>query len=54
MEEFVIGFDSSNPEGLTPIDIVADLTGLTYAEVRSCCKIVKVDAPEPDDILIAL
>lgn len=39
-EEFVEDF-TSNGE-LTPIDIVAEITGLTYAEIRSCSKIVRV------------
>lgn len=43
MEEFVIGFCSDDPEGLTPIDIVMDCTGLTYEEVKSCCEIATVN-----------
>ena len=39
-EEFVENF-TSNGE-LTPIDIVAEITGLTYDEIRSCSKIVCV------------
>ena len=39
-EEFVEGFTSDGE--LTPIDIVAEITGLTYAEIRSCSKIVRV------------
>ena len=42
MEEFVVGFFSDDPEGLTPIDIVIDVTGLTYEEVKSCCEVIKV------------
>lgn len=46
MEEFVIGF--MGDDSLTPIDIVSDITGLTYDELRSlkecvcietCCEI---------------
>lgn len=49
-DEFVVGFMSDEPEGLTPIDIVMDVTGLTYAEVKSCCKVIKIETeiPEPD------
>jgi len=39
-EEFVEGFTSDGD--LTPIDIVAEITGLTYDEIRSCSKIVHV------------
>ncbi len=42
MEEFVRGFMIDNPDGLTPIDIVMDVTGLTISEVRSCCEIVLI------------
>lgn len=49
MDEFVEGFMSDDPEGLTPIDIVCDVTGLTLSEVRSSCKIVKIGIPEPPD-----
>ena len=38
--EFVEGFTSDGE--LTPIDIVAEITGLTYDEIRSCSKIVRV------------
>ena len=39
-EEFVEDFTSDGE--LTPIDIVAEITGLTYDEIRSCSKIVCV------------
>jgi hypothetical protein len=39
-EEFVDGFTSDGE--LTPIDIVSEITGLTYDEIRSCSKIVRV------------
>ena len=39
-EEFVEDFTSDGD--LTPIDIVAEITGLTYDEIRSCSKIVRV------------
>jgi len=42
MDEFVIGFISDEPDGLTPIDIVMDITGLTYDEVKSCCDTVEI------------
>ena len=37
-DEFVVGFMKDEPDGLTPIDIVMDVTGLTYDEVKSCCE----------------
>lgn len=40
MDEFVVGFMKDDPNGLTPIDIVMDVTGLTYEEVKSCSEIV--------------
>lgn len=39
-EEFVEGFTSDGE--LTPIDIVSEITGLSYDEIRSCSKIVCV------------
>jgi hypothetical protein len=45
-DEFVIGFIEGEPEGLTPIDIVMDVTGLTYDEVKSCCEVVTIPEPE--------
>ena len=39
-EELVENFTSDGE--LTPIDIVAEITGLTYDEIRSCSKIVRV------------
>lgn len=39
-EEFVEDFTSDGE--LTPIDIVSEITGLTYDEIRSCSKIVHV------------
>lgn len=39
-EEFIEGFTSDME--LTPIDIVSEITGLTYDEIRSCSKIVCV------------
>jgi hypothetical protein len=46
MDEFVIGFMNDDPDGLTPIDIVMDVTGLTYEEVKSCCEIAIINEPE--------
>jgi hypothetical protein len=43
MDEFVVGFLSDDPDGLTPIDIVSDVTGLTIEEIRSCCDVVVID-----------
>lgn len=48
MDEFVVGFMKDDPDGLTPIDIVMDVTGLTYDEVMSCCEVVYI--PEPPEI----
>ena len=45
-EEFVVGFVISDPDVLTPIDIVMDVTGLTYEEVKSCCEVVNLPEPE--------
>lgn len=45
-DEFVVGFCSDDTEGLTPIDIVVDVTGLTIDEVRSCCTVVKIPEQE--------
>ena len=39
-EEFIEDFTSDGE--LTPIDIVSEITGLTYDEIRSCSKIVRV------------
>lgn len=49
-EEFVVGFVSDEPDGLTPIDIVMDVTGLSYEEVKSCCEVVKID----DDVTLEI
>jgi len=40
VEEFVEDFTSDGD--LTPIDIVSEITGLTYEEIRSCSKIIRV------------
>lgn len=48
IDEFVVGFMSDDPEGLTPIDIVMDVTGLTYDEVKSCCEVITIPEIEPD------
>ena len=39
-EEFIEDFTSDGE--LTPMDIVSEITGLTYDEIRSCSKIVRV------------
>lgn len=39
-EEFVEDFTSDGE--LTPIDVVAEITGLTYDEIRSCSKTFRV------------
>ena len=39
-EEFVEDFTSDGE--LTPIDIAAEITGLTYDEIRSCSTIICV------------
>lgn len=46
MDEYVVGFVSDDPDGLTPIDVVMDVTGLTYDEVKSCCRVVTIPEPE--------
>lgn len=43
-DEFVVGFMKDEPDGLTPIDIVMDVTGLTYDEVKSCNEVVKIES----------
>lgn len=48
MNEFVVGFFNDDPDGLTPIDIVMDVTKLTYEEVKSCCEVIVVNFPEPE------
>lgn len=46
MDEFVVGFMENEPDGLTPIDVVMDITGLTYTEVKSCYEVVILSGPE--------
>lgn len=46
IDEFVVGFMNGEPDGLTPIDIVMDVTGLTYDEVKSCCQVILLPDPE--------
>lgn len=46
-DEYVVGFMKDEPDGLTPIDIVMDVTGLTYNEVKSCCEVIDIPDPEP-------
>jgi len=53
MDEFVIGFFSDNPDGLTPVDIVMDVTGLTYDEVKSCCQIINYGDDYEDGMRLA-
>lgn len=48
MDEFVIGFMSDDPDGITPIDIVMDVTGLSYDEIKSCSKTIKLSELEPN------
>jgi len=48
-DEYVVGFVSCDPDGLTPIDIVMDVTGLTYDEVKSCCEVVNIPDTIPDE-----
>lgn len=38
MEELVLDFVEKG--SLTPIDIVSDITGLTYEEIRSCSECI--------------
>ncbi|MEC7753821.1 MAG: hypothetical protein VYB44_07310 [Bacteroidota bacterium] len=46
MEEFV--FDFTEDGSMHPIEVVADITGLTYDEIRSCSDTMKVDY-DPED-----
>ena len=39
MDEFVLDFMEDE---LVPIDIVSDITGLTYEEIRSCSECINV------------
>ena len=39
--EYVLNFTPDSE--LTPIDIVSDITGLTYDEIRSVCDVVNID-----------
>lgn len=41
MEEFVLDFVENG--SITPIDIVMEVTGLTYEEVKSCSEILLID-----------
>ena len=41
MEEFVLDFVEEG--SITPIDVVMDITGLTYDEVKSCSSIIQSD-----------
>jgi hypothetical protein len=47
---FVVGFSPSDPEGLTPIDIVSEITGLSHAEIKDVYETVeREETPEPDE-----
>ena len=41
MDEFVLDFVEEG--SITPIDIVIEITGLTYEEVKSCSEILVID-----------
>lgn len=43
MEEFVVNFSGKDENELTPIDIVAEITDLTYDQIRSCSEIVEIE-----------
>ena len=47
MEEFVLDFVEEG--SFTPIDIVMEVTGLTYEEVKSCSEILVVDFNKVED-----
>jgi hypothetical protein len=51
VDEFVVGFMKDEPDGLTPINIVMDVTGLTYDEVKSCSEIITLQEPEIPEFL---
>jgi hypothetical protein len=40
-EEFVLGF--VDDDSITPIDIVSEVTGLTYDEIRKCSETIIVN-----------
>ena len=41
MEEFVLDFVEEG--SITPIDIVIEITGLTYEEIKGFCEILVID-----------
>lgn len=49
MEEFVLNF-LKGKENLTPIDIVSDITGLNYDQIRNVCNVIMVDTDILTDI----
>jgi len=52
MEEFVLDFVEEG--SITPIDIVMEVTGLTYEEVKSCSEILVVDQWHTTTVYITL
>jgi len=44
-DEFVLDFAGEG--SMTPIDIVAYITGLSYEEIRSCSEILIIDSHIP-------
>lgn len=41
--KFVVGFFQDNPEGLTDIQDVAEVTGLSISEIESCMNVVTIN-----------
>ena len=43
MEEFVVNFFNEGDDDLTHIYDVADITGLSYDEIRKCMETITID-----------
>ena len=52
-DEFVVGFIEGEPDGLTPIDIVAEIVGITEDELRNSksFEVVKFIEVKPQEII---
>lgn len=44
--EFVVNFSGKDVDEITPIDIVAEITGLTYDEIRKCSEIKMINTDD--------
>jgi S-adenosylmethionine/arginine decarboxylase-like enzyme len=49
-ETFVVGFLATEPEGITPIDVVSEITGLSNEEIKQKYEIVEVPEREIPDL----